>query len=169
MFVTHTHTIFTTSHVLTLILMMQIFAGIAENTVAKPIAVLSLDQSEEKGGKMKLLITEYCSSYDEQFANQFIEGLVDPRTADAIGAAFADLNTRGEVPDPEFNLYSVDSFEGAFSGCIDWMNKVKADETNKTNLRRLLQEVDIDKIFGGSRNMYHQRKCLCHNDRYVKR
>ena len=150
---------------------MKMFADVdsSKSKVAKPIAVFSSSMEEAKGGDMKLLITEYCASYDEQIANQFIEGLVDDRTARAIGIAFADLNCNATAPAPDFNLHSTISFKGVFDNVIKFIESTMQDRSIKTHFKKMLLSGDYEgaKLVRSAEDMYGQRDCICHNDSHV--
>ncbi len=52
---------------------------------------------------MKLFVTEW-SKGDEQFCNQFIDGILDPRITSQIADTLAKLNNSKDF-DPDFNKF----------------------------------------------------------------
>lgn len=69
----------------------------SDSCVANPLACWNVEQD---GEKMKLLVTEW-SEGTEQFANQFIDGCVDPRIAPKLSSTLMKLHTMKF--DPNFN------------------------------------------------------------------
>lgn len=64
--------------------MMQQFSKLNPGCAAKPILCIDIDN-------MKLLVSAW-SEADEQLANQFIEGSIDPRIPPKIGEVLARLH-----------------------------------------------------------------------------
>jgi hypothetical protein len=77
---------------------MQQVASTAQGCVVTPLALYDI---EHDGLHMKLFVTEW-SKADEQFCNQFIDGVVDPRIGPKIANTLATLNLIKDF-DPEFN------------------------------------------------------------------
>ena len=78
---------------------MQSVSEIAPSCVVKPLGCWDIVQDDQN---MKLFVTEW-SSADEQFCNQFIDGVVDSRIAPKLAETLAALHSIPDF-DPEFNV-----------------------------------------------------------------
>jgi len=137
----------------------------SKGCVVSPLACWDVKQG---GVNMKLFVTEW-SKGDEQFGNQFIDGVVDPRIAPQIADTLATLNNIKDF-DPDFNklvkpcIESIDEHMKAVARAAS-QTKDPSDRTEAFCVS-LGEEVTM-KIMDEYVAKFNQRDCLCHYDSHV--
>ena len=137
---------------------------------AKPFVCIDIpNEDKDAGGDSKLLVTEYTTGFDEQLCNQVIEGEVDPRTAQHIGFALADLSTSDEQNAlVDFNRHVAEGYEGCFIHIGETLGKVLADDDDTSDFKNLLKgSHDVEDLVSKIAASYKRRDCLVHNDAHV--
>lgn len=151
--------------------MMEMFSQLHPDMIAKPLSCEDIvDEGKDGAENMKLMITEWCEN-DEQLANQFIDGIVDPRLVPQIAKAIATLHCQDF--DPAFNDDVRDYVLTAFT---PFREHVVADATPSTDHKAatrtelLCQEIgkeELLRIVDRIADNYHERECLIHGDNQV--
>jgi hypothetical protein len=136
-----------------------------EGCVVSPLACWDV---KHEGENMKLFLSEWSNS-DEQFCNQFIDGVVDPRIAPKIADTFATLNIIKDF-DPDFNELVKPCVESLYEHMKIFARA--ASQTKDPSDRTAaycasLGEDVMMKIIDASLANYHQRDCLIHGDSHV--
>lgn len=138
--------------------MMKTFHKLAPGCVAAPLFC------DDIGDDMKLLVTEW-SHVDEQFANQFIDGAVDPRTADRIAQSLASLHSTDV--DMEFNSKMrpwFSSLTPILQNIFDDLFHSDGKQDRVSTLARELGKETINSLFESYQDTIDQKECLCHGD-----
>ena len=137
----------------------------AEGCVVSPLACWDV---KHEGENMKLFVTEW-SKGDEQFGNQFIDGVVDPRIAPKIANTLATLNNIKGF-DPDFN----ELVKPCMESCLEHMKAVARatsqtkDPSDRTEAYCVsLGEHVMMKIMDAHFDKYHRQDCLIHSDSHV--
>lgn len=130
------------------------------------VTTLALYDVEHEGNKMKLFMTEWSKS-DEQFCNQFIDGVVDPRIAPKVANTLATLNTIKDF-DPDFNKTVQPCMENMFEHMKAVALAAIKDPSDRTKayLASLGEEV-VAKIMDANYANYHEPDCLIHSDSHA--
>ena len=146
----------------------KIMKEVSSKTRGCVVTPLALWDVEHEGSNMKLFVTEW-SQGDEQFCNQFIDGVVDPRIAPKIADTLATLNNIKGF-DPDFNELVKPCMENLF----EHMKAVAraSSQTNDSSDRAeaycaSLGEDVMMKIMDANLANYRQRDCLTHSDSHV--
>jgi hypothetical protein len=136
-----------------------------EGCVVSPLACWDV---KHEGENMKLFVTEW-SKGDEQIANQFVDGVVDPRIAPKVANTLAALNNIKDF-DPDFNELVKPFMESL----LEHMKAVAraATQINDPSDRTeaycaSLGEDVMMKIMDAQIARYHERDCLIHGDSHV--
>eukprot|EP00581_Thalassiosira_minuscula_P005570 CAMPEP_0183735376 /NCGR_PEP_ID=MMETSP0737-20130205/46467_1 /TAXON_ID=385413 /ORGANISM="Thalassiosira miniscula, Strain CCMP1093" /LENGTH=577 /DNA_ID=CAMNT_0025969101 /DNA_START=66 /DNA_END=1796 /DNA_ORIENTATION=- len=144
---------------------MKKISAKANECVAAPIACWDV---KLEGRNMKLLLTEW-SGANEQFSNQFMDGVVDPRIAPKIANTLAALHTIKEF-DPSFN----ESSKPKMNRFLTHMKMVALIASNSEDpLRRTdaycakLGEETVMKIIDANIADYSKRDCLIHSEAHA--
>jgi len=144
---------------------MEKVSKIAPGTIVTPLALWDVCH---EGQDMKLLVTEW-SKVDEQFANQFIDGVVDVRVAPKIADTLAKLHNIKDF-DPDFNdnvrPFMVTMFDQMFAYGKESSNPENQNDRTGEYCVSLGEEVVL-KVLSASVDKYHQRDCLIHGDSHV--
>ncbi|KAG7340760.1 phosphotransferase enzyme family protein [Nitzschia inconspicua] len=147
---------------------MNMFANIMGEyaPVAQPYHLVRIDHHT------MMLVTEWASAGDEQWANQFIDGKVDMRIIPKIANALATLNLFEDF-DPKFNdnarpclLSLFEAFKDMFRQTI---NNTTNNDPNDSSIA-VAREIGLEEFSIMIDNMeqdYMQRECLIHNDAHV--
>jgi len=144
---------------------MKDVSGKTEGCVVSPLACWDVNQD---GVNMKLFVTEW-SKGDEQFCNQFIDGVVDPRIAPKIANTLATLNNIKEF-DPHFNANVKPCIESILEHMIAVARAASQtkDPSDRTEAYcASLGEDVMAKIMDAYVANFHQRDCLIHGDSHV--
>ena len=130
------------------------------------VTTLALYDVEHEGNKMKLFMTEWSKS-DEQFCNQFIDGVVDQRIAPKVANTLATLNTIKDF-DPDFNKNVQPCMENVFEHMKAVALAAIKDPSDRTKayLASLGGEV-VTNIMDANYATYHEPDCLIHSDSHV--
>ena len=141
--------------------------------VAQPYYLHDIDKHS------KLLITEWAEG-DEQWANQYIDGLVDKRVLPKLAKAIATLNCV-DVMDPNFNdnvrpcLVSLfPQLKTIFQESIESYNKddnrgtIILDESILYAIENNITSKEFNFMMDAMENEYvNERNVLIHNDTHV--
>lgn len=144
---------------------MMAVSEIAPGSVVKPLGCWDLCQDEQN---MKLFVTEW-SSADEQFCNQFIDGVVDSRIAPKLAETLASLHSIKDF-DPEFNANVKPCMENMLEQMRVYVSEVCAHDMPRSRTEKYCVETGHDvlsKVIDGIIANYHQRDCLIHSDSHV--
>lgn len=113
---------------------IAVFEKLNQGCVGTPYACVQVDSATQ------VLITEYCTGFDEQYANQFIDGVVDIRPALGMATSLANLHALA-APDPTFNRGIIPTLEALGQPIRDFFAR-DFDAGDSTRFRRLRHEVD---------------------------
>ena len=146
----------------------EIMKTILSKTPDCVVAPLACWDIEHEGQSMKLLVTEW-SKGDEQFSNQFVDGVVDPRIASKIADTFATLHNIEDF-DKNFN----ELVKPCMENLLEHMKNV-AQEASRTQDPKdrtelyctSLGEDVIMNIINANIANYHKRDCLIHSDAHT--
>ena len=142
--------------------------------VAQPYYLKDIDKHS------KLLITEWAEG-DEQWANQYIDGIVDKRVLPKLATAIATLNCCVDVMDPNFNdnvrpcLVSLfPQLKTIFQESIESYNKddnrgtIILDESILYAIENKITSNEFNLMMDAMENEYvNERNVLIHNDTHV--
>jgi len=142
---------------------MQQVASTAQGCVVTPLALYDIEHDAQH---MKLFVTEW-SKADEQFCNQFIDGIVDPRIGPKIANTLATLNLIKDF-DPEFNK----NVQPCMESLLEHMKAVslaaiKEPKTRTDEYLASLGEDVVTKIMDANYANYHEADCFIHSDSHV--
>jgi hypothetical protein len=146
----------------------KIMKDVSSKTEGCVVSPLALWDVNHEGINMKLFVTEW-SKGDEQFCNQFIDGVVDPRIAPKIADTLATLNTI-KVFDPDFNELVKPCMENMFEhmkAVTIAASQIKDPSDRTETYCASLGEDAIVKIMDAHFAKYHDRDCLIHSDSHV--
>lgn len=138
--------------------MMRTFHKFSPGLVACPYFCDDIDEG------MKLLVTQW-SPVDEQFANQFIDGTVDGRTAAKIAEGISNLHCSPDV-DLDFNTKMRPWFHSLTPILKDIINDLHKSE-NEDRVGAYAKEVGEDAttdMFDAYVNTIDVSECLIHGD-----
>lgn len=144
---------------------MMSVSEIAPSCVVKPLGCWDVSQDEQR---MKLFVTEW-STADEQFCNQFIDGVVDPRIAPKLADTLASLHSIKDF-DPEFNVNVKPCMENLLEQMKEYVKEACTTESPINRTEEYCVEAGADalvKVVDGIISNYHQRDCLIHSDSHV--
>ena len=135
--------------------------------VAQPFYVIDLDPADNDGADAKLFIAEWNTKADEQFANQFSDGNVDPRVITGLAKALATLNLT--PVEPEWNEDCRTCFRSlhpAFKGIFGQFTELPDDQSDAAvkrckelglpSLEAMIDKMDVEYM--------EFRQVLNHND-----
>lgn len=130
--------------------------------VAKPLMCVDVSDS------MKVLVTEWASA-DEQWANQFVDGVVDRRVIPKAAEALATL-TCADV-DPMFNDNVRPCMRSLFPACKDMVGEIvkkptEGDDACTQYLRKMSKE-RYNSLVDRMDERYMCREVLCHSDTHM--
>ena len=117
---------------------------------------------------MKLLVTEW-SQGDEQFGNQFIDGVMDPRIAPKTANTLATPNNIKGF-NPEFNELVKPCLENLFEhmkAVTRAASQTKDPSDREEAYCASLGEDVMIKIMDANLANYRQRDCIIHSDSHV--
>jgi hypothetical protein len=137
----------------------------ANGCVVSPLACWDVKQD---GVNMKLFVTEW-SRGDEQFCNQFIDGVVDTRIAPQIADTLATLNGIKDF-DPDFNELvkpCIDSIDEHMKDVARAASRTEHPSNRTEAFCASLGEDVTMKIMDAYASKFNQRECLCHTDSHV--
>ena len=128
-------------------------------------------------GNLRILVSEWASSTDEQWVNQFIDGDVDRRVLPKLATAIAKISLT-KVNDPtEFNkgmLTGLREMWSEFSPLYDkFFEEEEEGETNNANdiCRKYLKQHMGKEQFNFIQETMHKyensKECLVHDDTHV--
>ena len=130
--------------------------------VVQPYHLLNLDEHT------KLLISQWAPG-DEQWATQFIDGVVEKRPLNKLAEALATINLV-EV-DPMFNDNArpfLVSLFAQFKGIFKQTLNVSGDPHDSSiALAKEIGQTEFDKMIDNMSANYMERDCLVHNDIHV--
>jgi len=149
--------------------------GFTSTPISQPYHLIEIDQHS------KLLISEWTDG-DEQWANQFIEGIVDKRVLPKLAKALATLNTTKDF-DPTFNdnarpavtsmvpilkvifQNTIDSYNGNGTGIVTSAVAVADPHDASIQLATEIGHDEFNLMIDKWINSYmNDRQCLIHND-----
>ena len=148
----------------------------SESPVATPYCVLDVEagagagageNGKEEAEPSKLLLAQWATQTEEQWANQFIDGEVDKRVIQKVAKAFAELNLKEVAQDwNDSARKSMLSLVPLVKLHFTRLNLVPEEECDA--LMNLLREVGQD-AFDKVVDKYcfqlnNERQSLCHND-----
>jgi len=117
---------------------------------------------------MKLLVTEWCES-DEQWANQFIDGVVDERIVPKLAQTLALLHLADF--DPEFNANVRPCMLTVFPAMKDKLKELNSlpagDGGRVADLAKSYGQDICDEIIDRNLANYNERNCLVHSDAHA--
>lgn len=132
--------------------------------VAKPYLCVDV---EDTG--MKILVVEWTSNADEQWANQFIDGEVDHRVIPKLAKALAALNLApfDDEFDPMFNDNVRPCMRSMFDLTKQIFGQVVEGEDTVDSCVAYMKEMGqkkYSKIIDGLDELYMTRECINHSD-----
>ena len=149
---------------------MRIFQECAKASTKATDASINPYFCIDIGSDKKLLVTEY-SKLDEQFANQFIDGVVDLRVAPKLAHSLAALHSLPNV-EVSFNEEMKPFFqdlatimEGIFSGFFS--EEDGAGDDRPTDFARSLGQTALNDIYKTYCNDIERSDCHIHGDCHV--
>mmetsp|Transcript_2780 Transcript_2780/g.7784 ORF Transcript_2780/g.7784 Transcript_2780/m.7784 type:complete len:531 (+) Transcript_2780:84-1676(+) len=142
-----------------------------DDIVAEPHLCLDLLHGDIK---MKLLVTAWSKSGDEQFANQIIDGIIDKRVAPRLGKFMAQINAMEEFP-KDINDDVRDILLGTTEGNLNKMEQalqtnLDDDVVKDKRLCELAQSWGADvcrDIFLLNEKDLKQKECFGHQDLHL--
>ena len=139
------------------------FSKIKPDCIASPLALWDVEHDDQK---MKLLVTEW-SQADEQFANQFIDGSIDPRIAQPLANALAALHSIDNY-DPSFNEQIKPFMSTQYKLLEDAIqDKARTSEPPQDRVEKICAMIGEDilmKILDANHKDFYRRDCLIHSD-----
>jgi len=141
---------------------MKTLNGIDPASVVAPYLCVDIED-------MKLLVTQW-SSADEQWANQFIDGTVDPRIVPKLASVLAKLHC--VKFDPDFNLrsredvltYTTSRLTQSFGDLFDL--EIRQNSRVSSYARELGKDT-CEYLTAQFAENISKRDCLSHNDAHV--
>ena len=133
--------------------------------VLTPLALWGVKLEENN---MKLLVTEW-SQGDEQFGNQFIDGVMDPRIAPKIANTLATPNNIKGF-NPEFNELVKPCLENLFEhmkAATRAASQTKDPSDREEAYCASLGKDVMIKIMDANLANYRQQDCIIHSDSHV--